>query len=107
METSAAGMVSWGWRISERVDRSDGIAGGAGALRGREARKCGGEGGTDCGGGIEKAAVDGADSGTAAQGRHEEGRCGGACASRDDDDGRLDRATVADGNQNASDGLVV
>jgi len=50
-------------QASERVDRSDGIAGGAGALRGREARKCGGEGGTDCGGGIEKVAVDGADSG--------------------------------------------
>src|SRR5437870_5528945 len=106
METSAAGMVSWGWRISERVDRSDGIAGGAGALRGRETRKCGGEGGRDCGGGIKKVAVDRADSGTAAEGRHEESRSGGAIASRDDDDGRVDRATVADGNQNASDSLV-
>ena len=54
-------------------------------------------------GGIKKDAVDGADSVTAAQGRHEESRSDGACASRDGDDGRLDRATVADGNQNASD----
>jgi len=58
-------------------------------------------------GGIKKVAVDGADSGTAAQDRHEESRSDGACASRDGDDGRLDRATVADGNQSASDALVV
>ena len=56
---------------------------------------------------LKEAEVDGADSGTKAQGRREEGADSAAIVQRNHDDCGLDRATVADGNQSASGALII